>query len=174
MAHVSCTRPDTTEPWSALAMFPELFYQHRAGRFSEGREQHIACHTSQLSLVHVSVSISATELGIQPWSPGFWLKTCCYCPTGVLGLDDGKTRLQIWSAFQKHQPSTWTPKPVGSQRRCNIENFHSPVNSHTLCDKHNEPETVTLLSVLPHPPVSSKCLSFSASNSASPAPGSNA
>lgn len=128
MTHISCTRPDTTEPWSALAMFPELFYQHRAGGFSEGREQHIACHTSQLSLVRVSVSVSATELGIQPRSLEFWLKTCCYCPTGVLGSDDGKTRLQIWPAFQKHQP-----KPIGSQRRCNVGNFHSPVKfSHAL------------------------------------------
>ena len=144
MTHISCTRPDTTEPWSALAMFPELFYQHRAGGFSEGREQHIARHNSQLPLVHVSVSVSARELGIQPWplvsssgSLEFWLKTCCCCPTGVLGSDNGKTRLQIWPALQEHHPLTWMPKPVRSRRRCNIENFHSPVNfSQALWQTH--------------------------------------
>lgn len=134
MTHISCTRPDTTGPWSAQAKFPELFYQRRAGGFSGGREQHIARHTSQLPLVHVSVSVSARELGVQPWPlvsssapPKLRLKTCCYRPAGVLGSDNGKTRLQMWPALQEHQPSIWTPKPVGSQRRCNTENFHSPV-----------------------------------------------
>lgn len=144
MTHISSIRPHTTEPPSTLATFPELFYQHRAGRFSEGREQHTACHTSQLPQVHVTISVSTRELGTQPWplvsSSGpleFRLKTCCYCPTGVLGSGDGKYKLQIWPAFQEHHPSTWMPKPVGSQRRCNIENFHSPVNfSHTLWKTH--------------------------------------
>ena len=181
MTRISCARSDTTEPWSALAMFSELFYQCRAGGFSEGREKHIAHHTPQLRLVHISVSVSVRELDIQSWplvrSSGplqFWLKTCCYCPT-VLESDDGKKRLQIWPAFWEHHPSIWMPKPVGSHRRCNSENFHFPVTFLTLF------VTNTLNLKLWHCylfsytfPYPQNTWDFSSSDSASPAPGDNA
>lgn len=91
MTQTSCTRPDTTEPWPAMAMFPGLFYQHRAGGFSEGREQHIAHHTSQLPLAHVSVSVSVWQgdwysakiSSQQLWPTGVLAKTHCCRPIAV-------------------------------------------------------------------------------------------
>lgn len=68
-------------------MFSELFYQHRAAGFSEGREQHDTCHISQLPLVHTSVSVPARQLGIQPrllissFGPlDFWLQPAATAP----------------------------------------------------------------------------------------------
>lgn len=133
MTHISCTRPGTAEPWSDLAVFSELFYQHRAGEFSEGREQCTATlhrslwSVSQSAYLRGSLAFShSTTQQLQ--SLQFWLKTCCCCPTGVLGSSNGKTRLQIRPVVQEHQLPTWTTKPVRSQRRCNSENSHSPVN----------------------------------------------
>lgn len=141
MTHISCTRPGTAEPWSVLEVFSELFYQHRAAGFSEGREQHITtlhrslCSVSASADLQGSLALShSTTQQLQPLQ--FWLQTCCCCPTGVLGASNGKPRLQTWPDVQEHQLPTWAAKPGESQRRSSTENSHSPVNfSYALWQK---------------------------------------
>lgn len=111
MTHISCTRPGTAEPWSVPAVFSELFYQHRAAGFSEGREQHTTTLPRSLWSVSASADLQgslalshSTTQQLQPLH--FWLETCCCCPTGVLGPSNGKTRLQTRPAVQEHQLNT--------------------------------------------------------------------
>lgn len=104
MTQISCAGPDTAEPWPSM-LISRAVYQHRAGEFSEGREQRVACHTSQLPLAHVSVSVaawqstwcSATTARQQLCPMELWLNPFCCCPPGVPG--DGKHRFQVWPAL---------------------------------------------------------------------------
>lgn len=179
MTHISCTRPGTAEPWSVLAVFSELFYQHRAAGFSEGREQHIT--TLHRSLWSVSASAylqgslalsHSTTQQLQPLQ--FWLKTICCCPTGVLRSGNGKVRPQIQPAVQEHQLPAEQQSLEGAREDAALRIptllSHIP---RMLCDKNVTSQTITLLSVLPPPPLSSEFLSFPSSNSASPIPEDN-
>lgn len=108
MTHISCTRPGTAEPWSVLAVFSKLFYQHRAAGFSEGREQHITTAPRSLWSVSASADLQGSlarshSTTQQLQALQLWLETCCCCPTGVLGSSNGKNQAPNTTGFQEHQ-----------------------------------------------------------------------